>query len=245
MTRAITMLIAVLCYFAFFLSFVYLVGFLAGIPQLPTNVDKGIVASTGQAVIVDLALIALFGLQHSVMARPGFKQAWTRIIPPALERSLYCFATALVLAALYAFWHPLPQPVWHVANETGRMVLWTLFGLGFLIVFISTWLMNHFELFGLSQAWSHFRNAAPSGPQFRTPLFYRLVRHPIYLGFFIALWATPDMSLGHLLLSACLTVYLFIGASYEERDLVNQFGTVYVEYQARVAMIIPGVGRKG
>lgn len=244
MGRLLTMLIAVICYFAFFLSFVYLVGFLAGIPQLPTHVDKGIVASTPIAVAVDLGLILLFGLQHSVMARPGFKAAWTRIVPQPLERAIYCLATALVLTALYAFWHVLPQPIWHVENETGRIVLWAIFGLGFAIVFLSTWLISHFELFGLSQAWSHLRGREQRAHQFKTPLFYKLVRHPIYFGFFLALWATPDMSLGHLILAAGLSVYLYIGASYEERDLVGQFGYAYVSYQSRVGMILPGLGRK-
>lgn len=244
MTRVSYLLIATLCYLAFFLSFVYLVGFLAGFPAMPTHIDKGISASTQTAVIVDLALIALFGLQHSIMARRGFKAAWTRVVPQPLERSVYCLATALVLAVMFTFWHQLPQVIWHVSSEAGRIVLWSLFGLGILVVFISTWLISHFELFGLTQAWSHFRGREVPEPRFRTPLFYKLVRHPIYLGFFVALWATPHMSLGHLLFSAGMTIYLVIGATFEERDLVTQFGTTYVEYQARVSMIIPGTGRR-
>ncbi len=244
MGRVLTLLVAAICYFAFFLSFVYLVGFLGGCPALPTNVDKGIEATTGVALAVDVLLIALFGLQHSVMARPGFKAAWTKIVPQSLERSVYCLATAIVLFVLYAFWHPIPQPVWSVTNETGRIVLWTLFGLGFLIVFLSTWLISHFQLFGLSQAWSHFRGETPHKHAFKTPLFYKLVRHPIYLGFLIALWATPDMTLGHLVLSIGLSIYLFIGAGYEERDLVGEFGVSYIEYQASVCMILPGIERK-
>ncbi len=244
MIRMTYLLVATLCYFAFFVSFVYLVGFLAGHPAMPTHVDKGMTASVPVAVFVDLGLIALFGLQHSVMARPGFKAAWTRIVPKPLERSVYCLATALVLAVFFAFWHQLPQVVWDVADPTGKAILWGLFLVGILIVFISTWLLSHFELFGLAQAWSHFRGGEPGAPRFRTPLFYRMVRHPIYLGFFIALWATPHMSLGHLILSAGLTVYLLIGATFEERDLVDQFGTTYIEYQARVSMIVPGLGRK-
>lgn len=244
MGRIATLLVATLCYFAFFVSFVYFVGFIAGFPDLPTHVDKGMEASLPVALVVNFALIALFGLQHSVMARPGFKAAWTRIVPKQLERSIYCLATAAVLAVMFAFWHQLPAPVWHVANPTARLVIWGLFGLGILVVFISTWLISHFELFGLAQAWSHARGRDVPDPQFRTPLFYKLVRHPIYLGFFIALWATPDMSVGHLLLSAGLTIYLIIGATYEERDLVGQFGAVYIEYQSRVSMIIPGIGKR-
>lgn len=244
MSRLAYLLIATLCYLAFFFSFLYFVGFLAGYPDLPTHVDKGIAASVPVAVIVDIALVALFGLQHSIMARPGFKAGWTKIVPAPIERSVYCLATAAVLVVLFAFWHELPQPVWHVENAAFRTVLWTLFGLGILVVFISTWLISHFELFGLAQAWSHFRGRELPQQKFRTPAFYKLVRHPIYLGFFVALWATPEMSLGHVILSSSMTIYLVIGATFEERDLVSHFGATYVEYQSRVSMIIPGLGRK-
>lgn len=238
------MLVALLCYAAFFVSFVYLVGFLAGLPFMPTHVDKGIPASAPVAIIVDLALIALFGLQHSIMARRGFKDAWTRAIPPALERSVFCLATAAVLAVMFTFWHPIPVVIWSASGEALRTILWALFGAGVAMVFISTWLINHFELFGLAQAWAHLRGHDPAPPRFRKPLFYRFVRHPIYLGFFLALWATPHMTAGHLLLAAGWTIYLFIGASYEEKDLVGTFGDTYIEYQARVSMILPGHGRK-
>jgi methanethiol S-methyltransferase len=207
------------------------------------HVDRGIAAPSATAIVVDLALIALFGLQHSVMARPGFKAGWTRIVPPALERGIYCLATAAVLAVLFAFWHPIPGTIWEVTNPAGRMVLWTLFLLGFGIVFVSTWLISHFELFGLAQAWSHLRGWELPRSAFRTPLFYRAVRHPIYLGFLFAFWATPFMSTGHLLLSAGFTVYMLIGIRYEERDLIANFGTTYLEYRTRVGMILPWVGR--
>lgn len=238
-------LYALACYGAFFIAFVYFVGFVAGFPALPTHIDKGIEAPVGTAVIVDLALIALFGLQHSVMARPGFKAAWTRTVPAALERSTYCLFSALALGVLYAFWHPIPQVVWQVADPNLRLALWGLFLTGFAIVFVSTWLISHFELFGLAQAWASMRGQPLPPKPFMTPLFYRAVRHPIYLGFFIAMWATPDMSMGHLLFAAAMTVYLVIGIRYEERDLVGHFGDTYVEYQARVGMILPGVGKRG
>ncbi len=244
MVRALYMLIAVLCYFAFFMSFVYLIGFLAGHPAWPTHVDKGIAAPAGWAAVVDLALVALFGVQHSVMARPGFKAAWTRIVPAPLERSVYCLAAAAALLILYIFWHPIPEVVWSVTDPIGRAILWALFAAGIGIVFIATWLLNHFELFGLAQAWSHFRGAAFPPTGFRTPLFYRVVRHPIYLGFLLALWATPHMSAGHALLSAALTVYTLIGIRLEERDLLNRFGVRYEEYRVRVGMIIPRPGRR-
>jgi protein-S-isoprenylcysteine O-methyltransferase Ste14 len=243
MQRAAVMLVAVLCYFAFFVSFVYFVGFVAGLPLLPTHVDKGIVAGTGTAFIVDVLLISLFGFQHSIMARKPFKAALTRHVPPALERSLYCLASAVALGIMFAFWHPIPAPIWHVADPTGRVLLWILFGLGFGVVFISTWLISHFELFGLAQAWSHFRGTMLTEQRFRTPLFYAAVRHPIYLGFLLALWSTPDMSAGHLLLALGLTGYILVGIRYEERDLVSNFGATYVEYRERVGMVIPRIRR--
>ena len=244
MSRIFGMITAVLCYFAFFAAFAYFVGFLDAIPQLPTNIDKGMAAPPAVAAVIDLALVALFGAQHSVMARRGFKDAWARIIPVPLERSVYCFASAGVLAIMFAAWHPIDAVVWSATNPAGRIALWALFLAGFGIVFISTWLINHFELFGLAQAWAHLRKAPMPNLKFVTPLFYRTVRHPIYTGFFIALWATPHMTLGHALFAAAMTVYLLVGIHYEERDLVDRFGARYVEYRASVGMIIPGVGRR-
>lgn len=245
MQKVVYLLVSVLCYFAFFGAFTYFVGFVGGIDLLPTHVDKGIVAPPLQAVVVDVALIALFGVQHSLMARRGFKQAWTKVVPPALERSVYCLFSALALAALYLFWHPLPGIVWDVTDPLGRSVLWGLFAFGFIVVFISTWLLNHFDLFGLGQMWRHVRGLPEPKPVMHTPLFYRWVRHPIYAGFFIALWAAPTMSIGHLLLAGGLTVYLLIGIAYEEKDLLALFGEEYRVYRAKVGMILPGIGRSG
>lgn len=246
MTRSLYMLIAAVCYFAFFFSFVYLVGFVAGYPALPTHVDKGLVdgglvAAPGVAAAIDVVLIALFGLQHSVMARPGFKARWP--VPAPIERSVYCLATAIVLTLLFVFWHPLPGVVWSVADPLGRTILWILFAAGFGIVFVSTWLINHFELFGLAQAWNHARGHRPPPMTFRTPLFYRLVRHPLYFGFLLAFWATPHMSVGHLLLAIGFTVYILIAIRYEERDLIAHFGDTYAQYRTRVGMVLPWIGR--
>lgn len=243
--RSLQALYALVCYGAFFIAFVYFVGFVAGFPALPTHIDKGLVAPPVTAALIDLVLIALFGLQHSVMARPGFKASLTKIVPAASERSTYCLASALALGVLYAFWHPIPQMVWQVTDPNLRLLLWGVFLTGFAVVFVSTWLISHFELFGLAQAWAALRGQPLPPKPFATPLFYRAVRHPIYTGFFIAMWATPDMSLGHLLFAAAMTVYLVIGIRYEERDLVGHFGATYVAYQARVGMFIPGIGKKG
>lgn len=244
MLRSIYLVVAALCYFAFFAAFVYLVGFIAGWPGLPTHVDKGLAAPPATAALIDLGLIALFGLQHSVMARKGFKQRWTTIVPAGAERSVYCLASALALGAMFAFWHPIENVVWEVTEPNARMLLWGLFMLGFAIVFVSTWLINHFELFGLAQAWHAMRGQTPPTPRFQTPLFYRAVRHPIYTGFTIALWATPFMTLGHLLLATGLTIYMLIAIRFEERDLVGSFGSEYEAYRMRVSMLVPMPGRR-
>lgn len=244
MVRPLYLVVALVCYAAFFASFVYLIGFVAGYPALPTHVDKGLAAPSAIAAIIDLALIALFGVQHSVMARPGFKAWWTRIVPPSIERSVYCLAAAAVLGVLYAFWHPIAGTVWDVTNPAARTVLWVLFGLGWGIVFISTWLISHFELFGLAQVWRHWRGSDAPAAKLTTPVFYRVVRHPIYSGFLLAFWATPTMSYGHLLLAAAMTAYVLIAIGHEERDLVGVFGDDYVSYRKRVGMLVPGIGKR-
>lgn len=243
MGRALIMALALACYAAFFASFVYLVGWIGAFDFMPTSVDKGLTAEPLMAAAINIGLIALFGIQHSVMARPGFKAAWTKTVPAASERSLYCLATAIVLVVMYHFWHPIEGSLWTVTNETARMVIWGLFWLGWAILFIATWLLNHFELFGLQQAWFNMTGRKAADPEMRTPLFYKLVRHPIYTGFFIAFWATPDMTYSHLLAAAGFTVYIMIGISYEERDLLDLFGDQYAEYQRKVDAFIPGVGK--
>lgn len=241
--RAFYLLVALACYSAFFISFVYLVGFLAGIEALPTHVDKGMVSDPVTATAWNLGLIALFGLQHSVMARPAFKAGWTRMVPPALERSFYCLASAIVLALIYRFWHPIPAVIWDIGNPLARNLIWSLFLAGFGIVFISTWLINHFELFGLAQVWRNWRGTPASAPMMQTPLFYKLVRHPIYTGFLIAFWAAPTMTAGHLLFAAGMTLYIFIGIRHEERDLIDTFGQDYTGYRQQVGKVFPGVGK--
>lgn len=244
MSRVLAIPVALLCYAAFFASFLYLIAFTAGLDQLPTHVDKGLTATPAVAALIDLGLIAFFGIQHSVMARPGFKAAWTRMIPASMERSVYCLAAAVCLTILFAFWHPIEGTIWSVANEGARMAIWALFLLGWTILFIATWLISHFELFGLAQAWRHSRRIAPSQQPFRTPFLYSWVRHPIYSGFLLAFWATPDMTYGHLLFAIGMSVYIFIGIAHEERDLVSHFGDEYSDYRKRVGSVIPGLGRR-
>jgi len=244
MGRALIMAASVAIYFAFFGAFLYLVGFVGEFPFMPTHLDKGGAAPPLQSVLIDIGLIALFGIQHSVMARPGFKARITKAVPAALERSLYCLATVAALALLYAAWHPIPGTIWSIEGEIAQAAIRGLFWAGFGIVFIATWLINHFELFGLQQAWQNMRGEQPSAPVMRMPLFYKLVRHPIYTGFFLAFWATPVMTYGHLLFSVGMTIYIVIGIAHGEQDLLVQFGDEYRAYRANVGAFIPGIGKK-
>lgn len=245
MARAIYLLFGVLAYLIFFATFLYLIAFVGDLPWIAVTVDRGgIVGPATTALVVDVALIALFGLQHSIMAREGFKRRWTRIVPQPIERSVYVLLASLMLIILFLFWRPVAAPVWTVGNETAAMVLWALFGAGWLIVLLSTFLLSHFELFGLHQVWSHARRTEIPAPQFRQPFFYKLVRHPLYSGFFLAFWATPHMSQGHLLLALGMSAYMLIAIRYEERDMVRLFGDDYVAYRGKVGMLVPGVGRR-
>lgn len=244
MGRILTMGIAIACYTAFFAAFLYLIGFVAGLPQLPTNVDKGLEGPLVQAIVIDLGLIALFGMQHSIMARKTFKQAWVQIVPAPLERSIYCLAAALMLALLFIAWHPIDGTVWSISHPAGQLAMWALFAMGWGVLLATTFLLNHFELFGLAQAWRHLRGKEAAPMQFRTPLFYKMVRHPLYFGFFFGFWATPQMSYGHFLLAAGFTAYILIGIFYEERDLVAEFGDRYRDYQRSTGAFLPGIGKK-
>lgn len=242
MQRAIYVGIGFICYAVFFATFLYLIGFVGNLPYLPTTVDRGPQAAVGGAILINIALIAGFGIQHSIMARPAFKAAWTRIVPHALERSVYVLASSLVLILLFAFWCPLPDVVWMVSGPAA-IVLWVLFALGWATVLLSTFLINHFELFGLQQVWLNLTGRTARPPEFRTPFLYRLVRHPLYLGFLIAFWATPVMTFGHLLLAVGMSAYILIAIPIEEGDLIDIFGDRYLDYKARVGSLIPKFGR--
>jgi protein-S-isoprenylcysteine O-methyltransferase Ste14 len=244
MIKAAYLIFAVLAYAIFFATFLYLVGFVGDLPWLAKTVDRGVTRDLFTALLGDAALIALFGLQHSVMARAGFKQAWTRIVPRPLERSVYVLAASLVLMVLFAGWSPIAGDVWRVEGGFGEGVLWTLFACGWLIVLLSTFLLNHFELFGLQQVYFHARGRAAAPPRMRLPLFYKIVRHPLYSGFFIAFWATPRMTWGHLLLAAGMSAYMLVAIRLEERDLVGVFGGEYEDYRRSVGMLTPRMRRR-
>lgn len=241
MSKAASLGFAVIAYAVFFATFLYLIGFVGDVAALPRTVERGLEGPLGQAIAIDLALIALFGVQHSVMARQGFKRAWTRIVPKQAERSVYVLAASLALIVLFAFWHPIEGTVWRATGALAT-VLWVVFAIGWALVLLSTFLINHFELFGLQQAWFHAKGREAAAPQFRQPLLYKLVRHPLYSGFIIAFWATPHMTYGHLLLAAGMSVYILIAIQHEERDLVGLFGRDYEEYRGRVGMLAPRLG---
>lgn len=244
MQRAFFMGFALVAYAIFLATFLYLIAFVGNLPWVPLTVERGLAGPVATAVIVDIVLIALFGLQHSVMARQGFKRAWTRIVPEPIERSIYVLMASAMLIILFNFWHPIEGTVWSVSDPTAQTILWALFGMGWLVVLISTFLLNHFELFGLQQAWFHMRGRTAQPHQLRQPMLYKWVAHPLYSGFFLAFWATPHMSYGHLLLSVGMSIYMLIAIRYEERDLTAYYGKEYEDYRSRVGMLIPGVGRR-
>ena len=243
MRRALFMGFALVAYAIFFATFLYLIAFVANWSLAPVTVDRGPPAPVVTAIVVDLLLIALFGIQHSVMARQGFKKAWTRIVPQPAERSVYVLAASGVLILMMAFWRPIDAVMWSVTTPVFALLLWALFAIGWLVVLTTTFLLNHFELFGLQQAWFHWRGRTAAPPQMRTPFFYKLVRHPLYSGFILAFWAIPTMTFGHLLLAAGMSSYILIAIGYEERDLSDLFGRDYDEYRTRVGMLAPGIGR--
>ena len=240
MGALLSLLYGIVAYGCFLGVFLYTVGFVGNL-YVPKSIDTGASVPLAEALIVDLALLGLFGLQHSGMARRSFKAWWTRFVPPAVERSTYVLATSLVLALLLWQWRPIAEPVvWQVASPTTAKLVAFVFWLGWGVLFTSSFLINHFELFGVSQVVTNLTGGAPAKPEFRTPLFYRYVRHPIYLGFLLAFWATSVMTAGHLLFALACTGYILLGIAFEERDLVVQFGERYLRYRREVGMLIPG-----
>jgi protein-S-isoprenylcysteine O-methyltransferase Ste14 len=225
-------------YLLFLATFLYLVGFVADV-MVPRSVDHGLSSPIGQAVSVNVLLLAAFGVQHSVMARPAFKRWWTRFIPSVIERSTYVVLSSAVLVLLYWQWRTMPTVIWEVRQPVGRLAFWALFWLGWAIVLASTFLVSHFDLFGLRQVYLAWRGKPYTHIGFHARLLYRLVRHPLMLGFVIAFWATPTMTAGHLLFSFAMTGYIVIALQLEERDLVAELGDEYRDYQREVPMLVP------
>src|ERR1700690_2794119 len=238
MQRILALLYGFAAYLTFLGTFLYAIGFVSGL-GVPKTIDSGPATPLIAALIIDVVLMSIFALQHSIMARPAFKLWWTKFIPRAIERSTYVLAASLALALLLWQWRPIPAVVWQGSNPTGAMTLMVLEAGGWLIVLSSPFLINHFELFGLHQVANNLIGKPMPAPRFRTPLFYKLVRHPIYLGFIIAFWAAPVMTAGHLLFAAVTTAYIFVGIALEERDLITLFGDEYRRYRDRVSMLVP------
>jgi protein-S-isoprenylcysteine O-methyltransferase Ste14 len=226
------------CYAIFFATFLYAIGFIGGF-VVPTTLDGPARVPLARGIAIDAALLGLFAVQHSVMARRWFKERWTRIVSPVLERSTYVLLSSLALILVFWQWEPLGGVVWSVQNPMGRATLQALFGFGFLLVLVATFLINHFDLFGLRQVWLYLRNKPYTKLHFGTPLFYRFVRHPLYVGWFFAFWATPTMTYAHLLFAIATTAYILIAIQFEERDLVHEHGAAYEAYRRQVPMLIP------
>lgn len=238
MKRVLALMYGVAVYIFFFATFLYAILFVGGIAG-PKSIDSGPVLPSWQAALIDALLLSLFAVQHSVMARRGFKQVWTRIVSWHLERSTYVLAATLSLALVLWQWQPIPNEIWDVRGTTLGSALAILFWCGWAILLLSTFLINHFELFGLQQAWGYFLGQENQRPAFKAPLLYRWVRHPIYLGFVIAFWSAPVMTAGHLLFAVATTGYILLGIYFEERDLIRAYGNAYLEYRRQVPMLIP------
>ena len=238
MKRWLALVYGVLAYAFFFCTFLYAIGFVGNV-AVPKTIDTGTAAGRPEAALADLVLLSLFALQHSIMARRGFKRLWTRLVSWHIERSTFVVAASAVLALLLWQWRPLPTAVWDVRGTTLGTVLSGAFWLGWGLLLLSTFLIDHFELFGLRQVWAYARGGEFHSPDFRTPALYRVVRHPIYLGFVIAFWSAPFMSVGHLLFSVATTGYILVGIWFEERDLIAAYGQRYRQYRAGVPMLIP------
>lgn len=238
MSRFLALMYGLACYALFLVTYLYFIGFMGNV-IVPTTLDGTPRTTLGWALLVNAGLIAAFGVQHSVMARPAFKRLWTRLVPEHLERSTYVLLSCVALFALCWFWQPLGGTIWKVETPVLRNTLLALFAMGWLMVPLASMLINHFDLFGVRQTWLYFRGKAYTPLAFRTPGPYRYLRHPLYVGWLFAFWATPDMTAAHLFLAVGLTAYILAAIPFEERDLETFYGKKYAAYRAKTPMFVP------
>jgi len=243
MNRTLSFLYGALAYGVFFVVFLYMIGFVGNI-VVPKSIDSGPVTGTAEAILINVLLVGLFGVQHSVMARPAFKSWWARIVPRHVERSTYVLLASLILALLFWQWRPMPAVVWDVQESLLRGALTGLFFAGWVVVLYSSFLIDHFDLFGIRQVYLHFKNRPYSHPPFVVRSLYRFMRHPLMVGFLISIWSAPTMTAGHLLFSVLLTGYVLIGVTLEERDLAGNLGPEYVVYRSETPMFVPLPSRR-
>jgi protein-S-isoprenylcysteine O-methyltransferase Ste14 len=241
MKRIAAFTYGVVSYAIFFGTFLYAIGFVGDL-FVPKSIDSAPESPLGQALLINALLLGLFAVQHSVMARPAFKRWWTRFVPKPVERSTYVLFSSLALIALFAFWQPIGGVIWDVQDPVGQAVLYGLFAFGWGLVLVATFLINHFDLFGLRQVWLYLRGKEYRPLNFGTPALYKIVRHPLYVGWFFAFWATPTMTVAHLFFALLTTAYILIAIRFEERDLVAEHGARYSEYRKQVPMLVPRLG---
>ena len=238
MKKTAVVVYGVAAYFAFFGTILYMIGFLGNL-WVPKSIDGGTAGSVALAMVVNVSLVLLFAVQHTIMARPAFKRWWTQYIPKAAERSTFVLVTSAILALMFWQWRPIAGTVWEIDAPLGKAVLWGLFAFGWFLVFYSSFLINHFDLFGLRQVMLHFQGQRYTPVEMKVRSLYRLSRHPLMLGFLIAFWATPVMTMSHLFFAVCMSAYILLGIQFEERTLVSELGEIYRAYRRRTAMLIP------
>lgn len=238
MKKVLIFLYGIICYVMFLGTFLYAVFFIADL-IVPKTIDSGTAGAFGQSLLIDAILLSIFAIQHTGMARPAFKKWWTRVIPKHMERSTYVLLANLSLILLFWKWRPMPDVIWSVGSQWGQAVIWALFVAGWFILLTGTFMINHFHLFGLKQVYEGLQNKQLSSPKFMSPGYYKYIRHPLMLGFIIGFWATPEMTLGHLIFSIAATGYILVALKFEEHDLITYHGDTYIEYKKRVPMLIP------